>query len=225
MTNEECIVFQEYENMYINTGKRKFPSIYFQDLPQKQKQELALSIMRFAIENYLHWTPYDVKRYFSKTTLNKLKLNTLLQNYIHFPPEYSKDDEDLTYLAYLLYPSLFRLNSYDQCINMFQRVYNGELSKYPGDWMSSGTGMIRFAIILQYVIRQLPRFQNATALYEYFSSSAGTKLLKKYKIFTYALTIYPTAFDAFHYSMPKEIQSEFLYHYCRFKKKNSRLKL
>lgn len=218
MTNNEMIIYQEYEDMYINTNKKTIPAVYFQDLSANQKQELALSVMRFAIKNYLKWTPFDVKRYFSKTVLNKLKLNSLLKNYIQFPPEYSKDDEDLTYLAYLLYPNLFRLNTQEQCLNMFQRVYNGELSKYPAEWINSGTGMIRFAIILQYLIRQLPRFQNATALYEYFASPNGSKLMKKYKIYTFATTIYPTVFEAFHESMPEGIKSEFLFHYCKFKK-------
>ncbi len=215
---KEKILLQEYEAMYINDGKNTIPSIYFRNMAPGQQQALALLIMRFAIEQYLGWRPEDVKKYMSKKILRKLKLDGLFKSYITFPPEYDKDDTDLTYLAYLLYPDKFHLNMEEQCINMFERVYNREIAKFPSSWIGTGEGLIRFAIILNYVLMQLPRFRNKEAMYAYFAGPQGTKCLKRYRIYSFAITLYDTPLDALHCSLPDELKSDFWYHYFKFDK-------
>lgn len=216
---KERILFQEYELMYINDGKNTIPSVYFRDLTPEQQQEQALMVIRFAIEEYLQWNPSDVKKYMTRRILKKMKLDGLLKSYVAFPPEYDKNDMDLTYLAYLLYPGIFKLNIEEQCINMFQRVYNREISKFPSSWIGSGDGLRRFAIILQYVLAQMPRFKDQEALYAYFAGPSGTKCLRKYRIYSFAITLYDSPLDALHFSLPDELRSSFWYHYFKFSKK------
>lgn len=215
---KETILLQEYEAMYINDGRNTIPSVYFRDMTPGQQQAQALFIMRFAIEQYLGWRPEDVKKYMSKKILRKLKLDGLLKSYITFPPEYDKNDADLTYLAYLLYPGRFHMSMEEQCINMFERVYNREIAKFPSSWIGTGEGLMRFAIILQYVLMQLPRFRDKEAMYAYFAGPQGTKCLRKYHIYSFAITLYDTPLDALHFSLPEELKSDFWYHYFKFVK-------
>jgi hypothetical protein len=182
------------------------------------QQEIVLDLARFVIRYYLRWKPIEVKRYMTADVLKKIKLYKLIQDYVRFPPEYSKSDIDMTYLAYLLYPSKFKLNIEEQCINMFQRVYNGEITRFPTNWMSCGEGIRRFAIIFRYVMLQFDRFQNIEEMYACFASFEGTKMLRKYKIYSFALTLYDTPLDAMHYSLPEDLRSDFLYQFHKFKK-------
>ncbi len=214
---KEKVLLQEYETMYINDGKNTIPSIYFRNMAPGQQQAQALAIMRFAIAEYLGWDPEDIKKYLSKKILRKLKLDGIFKSYITFPPEYDKDDTDLTYLAYLLYPERYHLDVKEQCINMFERIYNGEIDKFPSAWISTGEGLLRFSIILQYVIAQLPRFKDQEALYAYFATQ-GIRCFKKYRIYSFATALYDTPLDALHFSLPDELKSDFWYHYFKFNK-------
>lgn len=219
---DKNFIFGEYERAYIS-GRKSLPPFYFRGLSKHEKQERALSIIRFAIKNYLKWTPYDVKNYLTKEVLEKLKLTNLVKEYIEFPPEY-KNSEDLTYLAYLLYPDKFQLSTTEQCMNMFKRIYRGEIKKYPSKWMNSNDGVTRLGILIRYVITQLPRFKNPEEMYEYFSSPNGIKVLKEYKLYTFAITLFPTAFSAVHYSLPSAVKSEFLYESQIFYRKTASVK-
>ena len=205
--DKEVLLYQEYEAVYI--GKQpSISSVYFKGLDKKQKQLQALNIIRFAIEQYLNWSPYDIKRYLKADVLEKLKLKTLVDRYIEFPPEYSKDGMDMTYLAYLLYPDKFHLNLEEQCITMFEKVHSGEVSRFPSSWIEGITGIRRLSILMQYAISQMPRFKNLEEMYDFFSGPKGTKMAKEFKLYT----LYKNVFEAFHHSMPKNLKSDFLYY-------------
>lgn len=216
--NHDLVILQEYERMYVGNTDI-FPVAYFTDLGPLQKQEQALKIIRFALEKYLQWTPQNIRRYLTSDVLKKMKLSKIVNKYIDFPQEYSKDDLDMTYLAYLLYPKKFRLSIEDQCIAMFERVHTGSASKFPSTWIGGIEGVRRFSILLQYAILQMPRFQNLEAMYQYFSGPKGVAAMKKYKLYSFAITLYANVFEAFHKSMPHKLRSDFLYHYYRFSKK------
>lgn len=216
--NKDLTLYQEYERMYVSTGDT-FPSVYFLDLSSEQKQEQALKIIRFALEKYLKWTPNNIRYYLSSSVLEKMKLQKIVNKYIKFPLEYSKNDLDMTYLAYLLYPNKFHLNIEDQCITMFEKVNNGSMSKFPPEWIRGIEGIRRFSILLQYMISQMPRFKNQEEMYEFFAGPKAVTTFKKYKIYYIAIALYPNVFEAFHQSLPRHLKSEFLYHYCLFHKK------
>lgn len=219
---ETKFFLQAYEDLYINTYKSTFPKIYFENMSQKQRQERALQIIRFAIEKYLQWKPSEVKKYLTQAVIQKLKLFQLLK-YINFPSEYSKDGMDLTYLAYLLYPHLYKINTKQQCINMYKRICDGEISKFPSEWIDTVNGIKHFALTFQYVLTQMPRFKNVEQLYAFFAGPKAIPTFKKYKIYTFAITLYPNVFTAVHNSLPEDIKSDFLFHYYMFQKAYNRL--
>ena len=209
------IMCKEFEMMYIDRTKRGMSHIYFKQLTPEKQQALALGVTRFAIEKYLRWRPQDVARYMTREVLVKLRLMALIEKYVQFPVEYSKEYE-LTYLCYLLYPEIYHLDMETQCMHMYEKIMSGERDKIPAEWSESmEEGTLRFQIILCYVISGL-RYKNKEALYRDFAGPNGLKILKKYKIDKFALRLFPDVFSAFHYSMPEEIRDDFLFTYLRF---------
>lgn len=219
-------ILQEYEALYVS-NRKSIPNLYFEGMSRKQQNEQALKIVRFAIEKYLRWTPQDVKHSLTPEVIKKLKLNILIDTYIDFPPEYSKNGMDITYLAYLLYPDKFHLSMEEQCINMFHRIIRGDLKKYPSTWIDSNSGVLRLGILIRYVIKQLPRFKSPEALYEYFSSPNGMKTLRDYKLYTFAMALYPNIITAVHQALPPNAKSDFLYNVQLFEKDcgNAKIKM
>ena len=211
-------ILQEYEALYINSDKCSIPSAYFKDLSRKQQNEQALKIIRFAFKHYLNWTPQQIKEGLTTDIIKKLKLDTLINTYIDFPPEYSKNGLDIVYLAYLLYPNKFHLSAEEQCINMLRRIHRGELKKYPSSWTDSDNGIVHLQILIRYVIQQLPRFNNPEALYEYFASPKGIKTFKDYKIYYFITGLYANPLQAVHQALPPNAKSEFLFNALLFDK-------
>lgn len=221
---DERFILQEYEALYINSDKRSIPSAFFKGLSRKQQNEQALKIIRFAFKYYLNWTPNQIKEGLTTDIIKKLKLDTLINTYIDFPPEYTKSGLDIVYLAYLLYPNKFHLSVEEQCINMLHRIYRGELKKYPSSWIDSNNGIIHLQILIRYVIQQLPRFKNPEALYEFFASPQGLKALKDYKIYNFITGLYASPLQAVHQSLPPNAQSEFLFNAVTFDRDFKKLK-
>lgn len=218
MTTKQKMLYKEYEALYVG-NKKSIPSVFFKDLSKEQKQEQALDIMRYAIKYYLKWRPEDVKKYLTTNILQKLKLKTLYDDYVIFPQEYNKE-LDVTYLVYLLYPNQFRVNMKEQCINMFKRVYSGEASRYPTTWINSLTGIERFSIVFQYAVSQkATRFKSVEEMYQFFAGKEGPRFMQKYKIHSFAKTLYPSVFEAMHYALPNSLRSDFLFAYHTFMKK------
>lgn len=73
------------------------------------KNEMSLSVFRYAIENILKWNPIEVRDNLNEDIINSLKLSVFYK-YINFPPELDKN-KDYFYIAHLLYPSKITYNS------------------------------------------------------------------------------------------------------------------
>lgn len=222
---DDRFILQEYENLYINEEKRSIPSAFFKELSRKQQNERALKIIRFAFDKYLRWRPEQIRDSLTMEVVQKLKLDTLINSYVDFPPEFSKSGLDISYLAYLVYPEKFHLSHRDQCVNMLHKIYRGEIKKYPASWTTSNDGLWHLQTLIQYTIEQLPRFKNPEALYEFFASPAGIKALKDHNVYLLAMGLCENSFEAVHFSLPPNAKSEFLYNAILFEKEAKKAKI
>ena len=215
--DRSLMLYQKYESILLNPDQKTIPAEYFKFLTAQQKQAQSLKIIRFAIENYLKWRPIDVKRYLTMSIMKKMKLDLLIKQYIPIPAEY-KSKTDATFLAQMLYPKVYKENLEKQCRQMFDKICNGELARFPSRWIDGFNGIRRLSILIQYMVSTMPRFESLYEMYEYFANKKAGKIFQQYKLYNFAMSLYPSIFEAFHYSMPPDLQSETLYYMFQYKR-------
>ena len=92
----------EYENVLTENKPSVNPFLF--NRGDYENERKALYIMRYAIQTYLRWNPYEVRDHMTHRILKMLKLEALLK-YITFPSVIQiEEDRDLFYLAVKLYP-------------------------------------------------------------------------------------------------------------------------
>ena len=98
----------EYENVLTENKPSVNPFLF--NRGDYENERKALYIMRYAIQTYLRWNPYEVRDHMTHRILKMLKLEALLK-YITFPSVIQiEEDRDLFYLAVKLYPKQIKYN-------------------------------------------------------------------------------------------------------------------
>lgn len=216
---EKQVLLYEYEQILIG-NKSGFSPYYF-----KHGDDTALNytlyIIKFAVEEYLRWDPFDMKNHFDLKTLKKMKLEPLMR-YITFPDELDKE-KDLYYLASILYPDVIKIDVKELVLRIYKDVLSGDLCKFPKEYLSGTQGMLRAGICLQYMLNQYYTFQTTKDIYAFFAKPDGMKALKKYRLNNVCNEIYEFPVDFVHESLPDKQKDEFWYHYYRFKALNDKL--
>lgn len=212
---DKQILLYEYEQLLLG-NKLAFSPYYFKCGDDTAKNN-ALYILKFAVEKYLRWSPYDVKNHFSKEIAEQLKLDGILK-YIDFPPELNKST-DYSYYATLLYPSIIRFDTKEIILRVYRDVLSGALCKFPKEFLSGTQGMYKAGICLQYALNHhlAHTFQSIRELYEYFAGPEGGKFLKKVRLFAICNEIYDYPLDYIHDALPPDQRDDFWYHYYRFR--------
>lgn len=207
------ILLYEYEQILLG-NKVSFSPYYFKYGDDTARNN-ALYIIKFALEKYLRWSPFDIKNHFSREISEKMKLEPLMKH-ITFPAELNKDT-DYYYFATLLYPDIVKFDTKDLVLQVYRNVLEGKLCKFPKEYLSGTQGMYKAGICLQYMLNQHCTFKDIREMYEFFSGPAGGKMLKKYRLIAICNEIYVHPIDYLHESLPVAQKDEFWYHYYRFK--------
>lgn len=207
------ILYYEYEQVLLGK-KTSMPSYYFKYTDDNSENH-ALCIIRYAVENYLRWTPEQLKNNFTKEIAAQLKLESLIK-YVHFPPELDPE-RDYFYIAYAIYPERLKLDLKTLVLTTYKNVLNGDLAKFPKQYLSGTQGMMRACICFQYMISQYFVFNDVKEMYHFFSTSAASKALKQYRLNNICNEMFEHPIDYLHESLPNVQKDEFWYHYYRFK--------
>ena len=169
-------IINEYEEMLIG-NRKKISSGYFL-FDKKGNERVALSVIRYAIENLLGWDVHTAIRLFTSNYISFMKLDQMIK-YIAFPSDVTKDDTE--YILYLLYPKYVDYDVKRYTLRIYKKVMNNEC-RYPKDYMYGYLGMLRAKICLQYAINQNCLFKSADDLYNFFASKECIKYLKANKL-------------------------------------------
>ena len=208
----------EYENILLGK-KTSFSSYFFSSDPDKNEQK-ALYIIKFALRYYLKWSESQICQYLDWKVINCMKLESLMK-YIQFPPEMSARD-DIFIVKGKLYPNLVQLNQKEITLKVYKRVLEKDLYKFPKEYLSGDSiGVHRAIVCFQYMLTQIPPFENTEEMYKYFASSKGPKLLKKYRLNVACVTMFDHPIDFLHEALPKQQRDEFWYRYYKFKISNN----
>lgn len=211
-------ILYEYEMILLNK-KTTFSSFFFSENAERNEKK-ALYVFRFAIENYLRWTPEQTKSCINYAIIDELKLNSLLK-YIRFPPELDERD-NMFVLVGKIYPNVVQLNPKEITLKVYKRVLEKDLYKFPKEYLSGDQkGRNRAIVCFQYMLSQFTNFKNTKEMYCYFSTANGPKLLKKYRLNVACVSLFVYPIDFLHSALPKNQKDEFWYRYYKFKISNT----
>lgn len=207
------VLLYEYEQILLG-NKTGFSPYYFKYGNDTSRNQ-ALYIIKFAVEHYLKWDPFDVKHHFTKEIAIQMKLEPLMK-YIDFPPELDKET-DYYYISAFLYPKIMKIDIKELVLCTYKNVLSGKLCKFPKEYLSGTQGMMRASICLQYMLTQNYTFQSIKAMYKFFSEPSGAKALREHRLSSICNEIYEHPIDYLHESLPYAQKDEYWYHYYRFK--------
>lgn len=206
-------ILNEYEEMLVGYRENISASYFLFD--KKGNERIAVSVIRYAIEELLGWDKQSAIQMFNSKYIAFMKLEPLMK-YIAFPSDVKKDDTE--YILYLLYPKQVNYNIQKYTIRVYESVLQNK-ARYPKDYMYGFLGMLRAKICLQYSINQDKVFKSADDLYRFFASKEAVRYLKKKKLYQLYNSFYNTPLEYCHDSMPSSVKNEFLYHNYIFMQK------
>lgn len=199
-------------------GKKTVFSPYFFSFSADHNERIALDVFQYAIEVYLRWSPEEAGTYLTMDVVKLLKLDSILK-YIRFPAELTIE-RDLFYIAHLLYPKRVPFDEKELILRTYKEVLGGQLYKFPKEYLSDSLGMMRACICFQYMCSKYLSFTSVEQMYAHFSTSQGTKDLKKYRLYAICVDMFELPLDFLHESLSIRQKNEFFYHYYRFSLKN-----
>ena len=204
-------ILYEYELILLNK-KLSFPPYYFSFSPENNER-MALQVFQYAIEHFLRWSPEEANAYLTYDKIKLMKLDTLLR-YIRFPAELTPEI-DTFYVVHLLYPKKVKFDEKELILRVYKQVLNGDLYKFPKEYW-----IMRACTCLQYMISTYFGFTNVKDIYSFFSTSDGTKALKKYRLYAICVDAFVYPIDFVNEALPPQQRNEFWYNYYRFQTTN-----
>lgn len=210
------VLYYEYEQLLL--GNKQTYSPYYFKYGDDTAESHALCIIKYALEKYLRWSPYDVQNHFNHEISQIMKLEPLMK-YITFPSELDKDT-DYYYFATLLYPNIIKFTTKDLVLRVYKDVLSGKLCKFPKEYLSGTQGMYKAGICLQYMLNQHCTFKSVREMYEFFAGTEGVRMLREYRLSAICNEIYEHPIDYLHESLPEAQKDDYWYNYYRFKAYN-----
>lgn len=201
----------EYESILL--GNRKdFTTTY---LSQTYAQKTCLTLFRYVFEELLDWTPEMIQTNLTMDIIKKLHLMKPFKK-LYYPPELDKE-QDLFYLACLLYPDQIKYSKRDIIIRVYEKVLNGTLKKFPKNFFKGIDGALNLGICMQYAINQNLHMSSIRELYLYFANtSVVNTFLRNAKLYTPCTENYEYPIDMLHDCLSNYDKNELYYYYCRF---------
>jgi len=205
-------VITEYEDMLV--GNRKMISNYYFTYNAAGNMKLALKVMKYAFDTYLHWTPTQLRDCLTYEVIERLRLQQLLR-YVIFPVELDST-EDLFYVAWQLYPKTVHFTERDLILRIYKNLLEKKKPKFPKKFFDGTCGSLRAQVCLRYMIEQFLPFNSTDELYDYFASPKCLKALRQNRLSSICTDLFETPLEYLHKSLPKEQQNQFLYYFYDF---------
>lgn len=204
-------LYAEYEKLLLGK-KRNLPSSFWDQNPTISYQN-ALTIIQYAVEKLLKWTPSDVANALTLKTMHMMKLHTLLK-YLNVPDVY-ESGFDARYIAHILYPREISYSHAQATLEIYQRIISDKACAYPKRFFHDESGVQRAKICLSFVLRNKLFFSSIEDMYSRFASSEGQKIMAEYHLLT-AATLFETLIDYLHQSLSEAQRDDYLYNYYKF---------
>lgn len=208
MFNRELVYL--YENV-LTGNLDKIPDYLFRN--EREREENALYIIRYAFETYLRWSPQDVKNYITLEIIQRLKLDRYLK-YINTPPYIQLSNKhDIFYIAAKLYPDEIKFDEKKLVLRVYKKILSRDLKRFPKDYLSGYDGYVRSQLCFRYMVTQFMSFGSIDEIYEFFGTRKCKKAMEKYHLMNVCQKLYTTPLDYMHESLSDRQKDELLYLY------------
>jgi hypothetical protein len=201
----------DYERVLL--GKKKEVSPHF-FVGETAREKRIFELFEYVVKTYLEWDADKASVCLTREHLDMLKLSHLL-GYLEYPPEID-EKEDFFYILNKMYPDKVILDFRELAINVYQKVLDGRLPRFPKGFFDLGRGELRAIYCLEYAINQELFFSSPREGYEFFASPKGNAFVSKMKIKSPMLMNFNTPLDFYHKSLGDEEKSELWYRYHKF---------
>ena len=203
----------EYDEIILG-NKKVFSNVFFTG-DKLLDNDIALSIIRYVVECYLHWSPQDTRNLFDSSVIKQYKLKTVYAKVI-FPSELDKRT-DYFYLAVLLYPNKVNISEEEITIRIFEDVMQGRMKRFPKNFFVGTKGNDKLALCLKHLLEVTSAFDDVTDIYKFINSKDGVRLLIDNKLYKYIIANFVTVNNAITYALPQTQSNELLSNYYNIK--------
>lgn len=213
----ETGVLMEYGQILLgNTinSRSKFTATY---ISKNADDRYALHLLRYVFEEILDWSPIVTRTFLSGELIDMLKLR-VVANSIQFPPELSPKT-DYFYYAWRMYPEMVHITQRELTLNVYEKVLQGMLIKYPKGFFLKLHGEINKAICLNYAIEQYLHPGSIEEIYKFFSDKKkALQFLEKYRLVDIYREQYSDPLDMLHDCLNSFQKNALLYQFYKFNK-------
>ncbi len=179
-------------------------------------KDTALSVLKYAVEDLLRWTPKMMAEYFDGEVIKKMKLQRIIEAlYKTVPPQLDKK-RDYYWYAHLLYPDEIVIKDEDMTLKTYHDLLENKINKLTKGFLEGDDGEDRIRMCLLYYLGQYYPVTSIRVLYEKFAME-GNKILDAAKLAGARRNHFDHPIDFLHASLPSSQKDDFLYHYYKFK--------
>lgn len=174
---------QEYDEMLI--GARTKISAYYNTEPGGGNELISFSIIRYAIEKVLGWTPEEAIKKFDDYIIRKMLLEKVI-TYIIIPVE--MQGEEATYILSRLYPKLLHFSTKQLIEKQYENILYRH-KQFPRDYFIGTDGFYRYCVCFRYLCYHFKRFKNIEEMYEFTLSPEGKRFMYSHRLFSPAMQL------------------------------------
>lgn len=203
-------LFVAYDDMLIGRTEGISASFFLGAEASDANQRVALSCIRYALEQVLGWPKEQSVRKFDSYIVRVMRLEQLIKHIV-FPDEI--DDGDPEYILHLLYPKDVRINWNKKVIQLYEDAKKTK-SQFPRSFFLGPEGFERYCVCFKHLVETSKLFYGLDELYQYFLSNEGKALLRDNRLSSPASQFGIDILDVL-YAVTKNLKNSRLY-YIRY---------
>lgn len=183
-------------------------------LVPREKEQVVLAVMRYAITRRLGWSKEDAYRHLNVNIMKQLKFDNLMQ-YINLPADVDWKSDP----AFIVAKAFGEKFDYErQVMNVYERILKGYEDKFPKNmFREASTSKFKCAVLLRKFISENIFFRSIPELYARFADTPKINtMLKDARIKNVVDKLYDTPLDCLHDALNDEERDPFMYSYYSF---------
>lgn len=196
----------EFESI-LTKQRTDFSSTY---IKKDAKNEDVVGLLRYVFQDFLNWSADEMILYTTPKLIEELHLERVLKK-ISYPPELDRT-KDLFYLASIVYPDQVHISRQEMVLNIYQKVLDGELHKFPKNFFMTVRQKNNVYICLRYAISHYLVVHSIEELYDYFTNTRlAAAFLKKVKLWSVCNDYFTSPVQMLHEALPEDQRSGLYY--------------
>ncbi len=221
------IIKLHYDRMLIGCAPAMEASDFFGSKPGGANERRALTLLHYALEDILLWTPEDAIQRFDYYIVRAMKLERIIA-YIDYPTHIPNGHP--RYILSLLYPGLVRIDERKMTEEIFRSVLDASTSnptrsenervrQFPREFFAGVDGFRRYCYCVKYLLDNYYPLRTIRDVYAFLDSSDGRKILHAFRLKVPAEQFAIDLLKVAHHITKNDSDSELYYSYFVFCRK------